>query len=178
MVRPDTVGETSVMRLSRSLVVAAIATVSLSAAVALADARRSHQQSVPDETALRMTGGVLRKTGGDWRVYDPSHAHLGIGALTCTSDGILHVAFDPVGLETGFGAVVPDETLAHLAVTVGVNATRSELRLSFFRGLDNRGRARKLSCASSVFDTPLSNLWMTWSQDVDPVPEESEDPDD
>ena len=69
-------------------------------------------------------------------MFEPSHAHVGIGALTRDSDDVLHPSFDPVGRGTVFGAVVPEETLAHPAVKVGASGSRSELRLSFVRGAD------------------------------------------
>jgi hypothetical protein len=164
------------LNLSRVLVVGGLAVLLLSAAVTTADERRSHRNGVPEETSLRITGGVLRKTGGDWRVYDPHHAHLGVGALTCATNGVLHVAFDPAGLETGFGVVVPDEKLAALGVTVGVSGSRDQLRVYFYRGFLKNGNARRLYCSSPLFDTPGSNLWLTWTQNVPEQPEESEEP--
>ena len=163
------------VRLSRTLVVTIVATISLLAIVAVADGRGVHRQEVPDPASLRVTGGMLRKSGGQWEVYDPHHAHLGLGALTCAHNGILHVAFDVAGFATGFGVVVPDDTLTHLGVTVGVSAATNELWLYFYRGHEKNGNARKLSCASSVFDTPHSNLWMTWTQAA-PAPAGSETP--
>jgi hypothetical protein len=133
--------------------------LSLVIVVALAtDGLAARRGGFADTTSLVPVGGVLRKGTGAWRVYDPHHAHTGIGELSCWSNGILHVDLDPDGVQTGFGAATVDEHLAGDGITVGVSASLGELRLYFFRG------GRRTSCDSAPFSDDHANVWLSWTQ--------------
>jgi hypothetical protein len=119
---------------------------------------------VADRTSLLQVGGVLRRGDGPWRVYDPHHAHTGIGGLSCDKSGVLHIYFEEVGIQTGFGSLTGDESTASEAITMGVSGSRDELRVYFYRGTTSDGDAKRLSCASSRFKDTGMNLWLSWTQ--------------
>lgn len=121
---------------------------------------RAHADAITSEHRLVTIGGTIRKRDGRWLVWDPNHGHRGLGRITCQKGGGLTVELRPVGVADGFGAVTVDGVLVGKGVAVGSSANLHSLTLSFARN------GKRISCRSSVFEHPGTNVWITWTQVV------------
>lgn len=117
-------------------------------------------EAITGDHRLVTIGGTIRKREGRWLVWDPNHAHRGLGRISCQAGGGLAVALRPVGVAAGYGAVTVDGVLVAKGVAVGTSANLRSLTLSFARD------GRRISCRSKVFDDPGTNIWVTWTQVV------------
>lgn len=117
-------------------------------------------ETITGDHRLVTIGGTIRKRDGRWLVWDPNHGHRGLGRITCQKGGGLTVELRPVGVADGFGAVTVDGVLVGKGVAVGSSANLHSLTLSFARN------GKRISCRSSVFEHPGTNVWITWTQVV------------
>jgi hypothetical protein len=104
--------------------------------------------------------GTIRKRDGHWLVWDPNHAHRGLGRVTCLKGGGLTVELRPVGIADGFGAVTVAGALVSEGVAGGSSANQRRLTLTFGRN------GERMNCRHEVFDDPGANIWITWTQVV------------
>ena len=177
---------------------AAQAAAEATAAIALADHVADASEQVVDSGRVgvrRHFGGVLRNAddGLGWLVHDnDTHAHHGMGTpevivpgtITDRDHGYLRVPLLPVGwvegdTVTGYGAVVPDETMAGNGVFVGVSGSYDELRVYFWVAHVDAGVYSIVAIGPNnpLVKGPTTNLWVTWDQFVDPAVGAPEDGD-
>jgi len=117
-------------------------------------------RTITSSDRLVTIGGTIRKRDGQWLVWDPNHAHRGLGKVTCVKSGGLTVDLRPVGIAAGFGAVTVDGVLASKGVAVGTCANQRQLKLTLARNGEH------ISCRDDVFDDSGTNIWITWTQIV------------
>lgn len=116
--------------------------------------------TITSKDRLVTIGGTIRKRDGRWQVWDPNHAHRGLGRVTCLDGGGLRIELRPVGIADGFGAVSVDGVLAARGVAVGASANTRQLSLTLARN------GERISCGSEVFGDPGTNIWITRTQVV------------
>lgn len=147
--------------ITRRDIVAGVVGALLVAGVGLASSGPTAEaDAITGDHRLVTVGGTIRKRDGRWLVWDPNHAHRGLGRVTCQKGGGLTVELRPVGVADGFGAVTVDGLLASKGVAVGSSANLHSLTLSFARN------GKRISCRHRVFDDPGTNVWITWTQVV------------